>query len=80
MHLIIAITLEKQEGQHADDHLSRMKLFSHWKASGESKKAASLALSIGKSFEELGLQDQSIKVFEDALDMWNVSGNSESKY
>lgn len=79
MHLIIAITLEKQEGQNADDYLSRMKLFSHWKASGESKKATSLALSIGKSFEELGLQDQSIKVFEDALDMWNVSGNAECK-
>lgn len=79
MHKTIAKTLEKQEGQNKGDYLSRMKLFSHWKASGESKKAASLALSIGKSFEELGLQDQSIKVFQDALDMWNVGGDSAGK-
>lgn len=80
MHKIIAKTLEKQEGRNKDDYLSRMKLFSHWKASGESKKAASLALSIGTSFEELGLQDQSIKVFQDALDMWKVADESGGKF
>jgi predicted ATPase len=79
MHKIIAKTLEQQEGRNKDDYLSRMKLFSHWKASGESKKAASLALSIGSSFEELGLQDQSIKVFQDALDMWKVADESGGK-
>ena len=79
MHLTIAKTLEKLDGHHTDDYLSRMKLFSHWRASGESKKAAALALSIGGSFEELGLQDQSIKVFQDALAMWNVGGESHGK-
>jgi hypothetical protein len=80
MHLTIAKTLEKQDGSNNDDYLSRMKLFSHWRASGESEKAASLALSIGRSFEELGLQDQSTKVFQDALSMWNVGGESEGKF
>jgi class 3 adenylate cyclase len=79
MHKIIAKTLEQQKGRNQDDYLSRMKLFSHWKASGESKNAASLALSIGSSFEELGLQDQSIKVFQDALDMWKVADESGGK-
>lgn len=79
MHLTIAKTLEKQDGYNTDDYLSRMKLFSHWRASGESKKAASLALSIGGSFEELGLQDQSIKVFQDALAMWDFDGESDGK-
>jgi tetratricopeptide (TPR) repeat protein len=71
MHRIIALTLEAQHGDDTDDYLSRMKLFSHWKASGESTKAAELALCIGKSFESLGLQDQSIKLYEDAIEMWH---------
>ena len=70
MHRIIAVTQESSD-EKANDYLSRMKLFGHWKASGESSKAANLALSIGKSFEELGLQDQSIKLYEDAIEMWH---------
>jgi tetratricopeptide (TPR) repeat protein len=71
MHRIIAVTLEAQHGDDTNDYLSRMKLFSHWKASGESTKAAKLALCIGNSFESLGLQDQSIRLYEDAIEMWH---------
>ena len=71
MHRIIAETLEAQHGEELDNYLPRMKLFSHWKASGEPTKAANLALSIGNSFEELGLQEQGIKLYEDAIETWH---------
>lgn len=71
MHRIIAETLEAQYGEEVDNYLPRMKLFSHWKASGEPTKAANLALSIGNSFEELGLHDQGIKLYEDAIETWH---------
>ena len=69
IHRKIAISLESQLGQE-EDYRSRVKLFRHWKASGDSCKASDLALEIGKSFENLGLQEQSILILEDALSMW----------
>jgi hypothetical protein len=70
IHRIIGLTLENHIGNVTSDYLSRMKLFGHWKASGESTKAAALALSIGKSFEDLGLHEQSIKLYKDSLAIW----------
>ena len=54
------------------DYGSKMKLWNHWKAAGEAGKAANLALEIGKSFEELGLHDQSIKLYEDTLELMRM--------
>lgn len=68
IHRIIATTLELETD--SNDYLTRMKLFSHWKASRELSKAASLALTIGKSYEELGILNQSIRLYRDALGMW----------
>ena len=70
IHRIIGLTLENHIGFASSDYLSRMKLFGHWKACGESTKAAALALSIGKSFENLGLHEQSVKLYNDSLAIW----------
>jgi hypothetical protein len=79
IHRIIATTLEDQLGSDANDYLTRMKLFSHWKASGELTKAAALALAIGRSYEDLGMHNQSIRLYKDALGMWrpeNLNGDT----
>ena len=70
IHRIIAHTMETYIDKHSCDYLTRVNLFGHLKACGESTKAASLALYIGKSFENLGLHDQAIKIYNDSLAMW----------
>ena len=70
IHRIIAKTLEARLSDRTDDYLSKMKLFSHWKASGESSKAVALAFSIGKSYEEMGMINQSILLYQEALRIW----------
>lgn len=67
IHRTIAMVLEAQQ---VDDYEPSIKLLGHWKASGDFSKAASLSLLIGKSFEELALHDQSIRLYEDTLEMW----------
>lgn len=69
IHNIIATSLETQARTKAMDYGSQMKLWHHWKAAGETGKAANLALAVGKRFEELGLHDQSIKLYEDTLEL-----------
>lgn len=72
IHSIIATSLENQARTTSLDYGSKMKLWNHWKAAGEAGKAANLALEIGKSFEELGLHDQSIKLYEDTLELMRI--------
>jgi hypothetical protein len=69
IHSIIATSLETHARTKAMDYGSQMKVWHHWKAAGETGKAANLALSVGKRFEELGLHDQSIKLYEDTLEL-----------
>ena len=70
MHKIIALTFETgAHGEIRKDFQSRIKLFSHWKAGGDFAKTASLALSIGKSFEEQCLNNQSIRLYSETLEM-----------
>ena len=77
VHRVIAMTLEREYGEGDRDYTTRVKLFSHWKESGDFVKSASLAMSLGKSFEELGLHQQSIGIYNDALDMWRGTEESE---
>mmetsp|Transcript_14864 Transcript_14864/g.20999 ORF Transcript_14864/g.20999 Transcript_14864/m.20999 type:complete len:1620 (-) Transcript_14864:2986-7845(-) len=76
MHKVIALTFESLHGEVRKDFQSRIKLFSHWKAGGDFAKTASLALSIGKSFEEQGLNNQSIRLYSETLDM--LKGGEDS--
>jgi hypothetical protein len=72
IHNIIATSLETQARTTSMDYGSQMKLWNHWKAAGEAGKAANLALEIGRNFEELGLHDQSIKLYEDTLELMKM--------
>jgi hypothetical protein len=53
---------------------TKVKLFQHWKGSENTIRAAEVALDIGKSFKLLGMNLHSIKVYEDAIDMWKMKG------
>jgi hypothetical protein len=76
IHKIIAQSLEKMAEQDADvtgDFFFMIKLFGHWKASGDKVKATDLALVIGKSFTDACLNTESVKMFDEALSMWRLS-------
>ena len=78
IHSIIATSLETQARTETMDYVSQMKLWNHWKAAGDAGKAANSALTIGKSFEELGLHDQSIKLYEETLELMQGPGCNEA--
>lgn len=77
IHKTIAETLECQQNGNSKDYISRMKEFSHWRASGNFLKAAGLALSIGNRFEVLGLNIHRIRLAEEAMAMWDESYSLE---
>lgn len=73
MHKTIALAFESRELVCKKmDYRSRMKLFTHWKESGERVKAVGISIDILKKFELLGFQNQSLAVINDAICMWKV--------
>jgi tetratricopeptide (TPR) repeat protein len=74
LHRVIAETLEEM-GVESKDYMFQTKLFKHWVSSGNFVKATKLALVVGKHFEErLGLPAQSIRIYNEALDLLRESG------
>ena len=61
------------------DYGTKVKLFQHWKGSENTIRAAEVALDIGKSFKLLGMNLQSIRVYEDAIHMWKRHDPSEGE-
>jgi len=61
------------------DYRTKVKLFQHWKDSEDTLKAADFALDIGQSFKMLGLNLHSIKIYDDALEMWRKHKPSKSE-
>lgn len=69
LHRSIAETLESQEND-LGDYMLHTRLFNHWVCCHNFAKAAELALEVGKHFEErLGLPAQSIRLYNDSLDL-----------
>lgn len=69
LHAAVAITLESYSGDSGvDGYLSQVRVFSHWKQSGNVVKAGTIALDIGKTYVSLGLHEQSIRLYQEALD------------
>jgi hypothetical protein len=75
LHRTIAETLELQNID-IDDYMFQTKLFNHWIHSANFGKSAELALTVGKHFEDrLGLPAQSIRLYNDALDLLRESSD-----
>jgi hypothetical protein len=73
LHRVLAETLEEQDVG-VGDYMFNTKLFNHWIHSGNFGKAAELAIMLGKHFEErLGLPAQSIRLYNEALDLLRES-------
>uniref|UniRef100_A0A7S1YK06 Guanylate cyclase domain-containing protein n=1 Tax=Grammatophora oceanica TaxID=210454 RepID=A0A7S1YK06_9STRA len=79
IHRIIAESLRSQLGDNNEDYLSKMKLFSHYKASGDYEAASMVAMSVGTSYEALGMHSQNIRLLQDALAMWKIGNDSVSQ-
>ncbi len=69
MHAAMAIETRLPDNE-MRDYSTKVKLFQHWKGSENTIRAAEVALDTGKSFKLLGMNLHSIKVYEDAIDMW----------
>ena len=73
MHSLIAQSMETvMDTEFADDYRLLTKLFCHWKESGSAEKAATLALKMGRSLENIGLIRQGLVVYHESLDMWKA--------
>jgi len=73
IHRFIAESLEEHTmgtNNERKDYYSMIELFLHWKASGETTKAASLALSVGEILIKICMLNQAVKMFDEALQMW----------
>ena len=72
IHEHVAIVLEREidkADQEGDDFESQVRVFRHWAASGHFINASEYALEIGSHLMLLGLNSQSILLFDDVLDI-----------
>lgn len=77
MHAAGAIESNIEDTGESDFH-TKIKLFCHLKGSRNTLKAADLAICVGKNFAQLGLNVHSIRIYNDALDMWRTSREDEN--
>ena len=78
MHAATAIEARVPDNE-MRDYGTKVKLFQHWKGSENTIRAAEVALDIGKSFKLLGMNLHSIKLYEDAIDMWQRHDPTEGE-
>jgi hypothetical protein len=67
LHEDIASTLELDIDNAADDYLFQIRIFNHWKQSGNVVKAGGIALTVGKRYESFGLAIPSARLYQDAI-------------
>lgn len=83
IHMYAASAIEMSiENLEEADYRTKMRLFSHLQRSGNTRKAASLALHVGNNFTSLGLNLHSIRVYNEALGMWrrNHTNDEDEEY
>ncbi len=81
IHMYAASAIEMSVDNLEDaDYRTKMRLFSHLKQSGNTYKAADLALNVGKSSTSLGLNLHSMRVYNAALDMWRKHKHDDDEY
>ena len=71
LHRTIAEALEQDQNAilERSDIARLLTLFDHWKACGDFRKAAPLALAVGSRLNEWDLSLQSLELYKDALEM-----------
>jgi predicted ATPase len=69
LHEAVASTLELNYDNAADDFVSQIRIFNHWKHSGNVTKAGEIALAVGKTYEGLGLAVQSARLYQEATNV-----------
>jgi len=80
MHSLIAQSMERViDSQLANDNRVLKRLFSHWKGSGNAKKAAAMALKMGCGLEEIGLTHRSLIIYKESLDMYKAMDSNKEE-
>jgi hypothetical protein len=75
LHQAIAESLAQEE-KGIEDYMFQTKLFTHWICANDFAKAAQLASTLGKHFEErLGLPAKSIRLYNEALNLVRESSD-----
>ena len=69
LHEAVASTLALNYDNAADDFVSQIRIFNHWKHSGNVTKAGEIALAVGKTYEGLGLAVQSARLYQEATNV-----------
>jgi predicted ATPase len=67
LHEAIASRLEIECDSAADDFVFQIRIFNHWRQSGNVLKAGGIALVIGKTYESLGLAIPSARLYQEAI-------------
>lgn len=79
VHKRVALSLENSAENEKTTAQFHQKLFTHWKATGDTEKSTVAALRAGKFFEEdKGHPNESISIYEDALGMWGMNDDDFS--
>uniref|UniRef100_A0A7S0GE41 Uncharacterized protein n=1 Tax=Proboscia inermis TaxID=420281 RepID=A0A7S0GE41_9STRA len=78
IHRFIANIMEG-DNYEVHSYISAMKLFHHWKASGDIMHASLLAMKIGKHLENLLLQHQVIDFYFEVISMWKDFSGDENE-
>mmetsp|Transcript_56061 Transcript_56061/g.135728 ORF Transcript_56061/g.135728 Transcript_56061/m.135728 type:complete len:859 (-) Transcript_56061:120-2696(-) len=79
LHRVIAETMEELKAD-SNDYMFQAKMFKHWVNSGNFVKATEVGLTVGKHFEQrLGLPAQSIRIYNETLDLLRVSEEGITK-
>lgn len=80
IHKHAALSIEEKLQDSADlDYHTKIKLFRHWKKAHNPNKVAELALDIGQSMKHLGLNPQSVKIYQQAQAMWQNSPDAREE-
>lgn len=81
IHEYAALSIENKLNVSAEsDYQVKTKIFRHYIKAKNLMKASNLALEIGQSLKHLGLNPQSVKVYEEALAIWrNSSGEGDDE-
>ena len=73
------VALEKRCKDGNCNYRTKMQLYRYWKESGHTSKATELALKIGKKFNSLGLNTESIDMYTNVLNMWQKNADAGEK-
>jgi len=80
IHRHAALAIEtRAAGTEIQDYRTKIKLFRHWKGSGDTINAGKEALAIGTFFKNLGMNFHSTQLYNESINMWKIHDPPEGE-